>query len=128
MGGFSYSPMQRADTRELQMKPSTARIIGAFSIGIALIAAGLILGFTPIHREGASCGSAFLKNDSASQGVDLTNTSVDKLSAISDACDAARSDRSPIAWVLLVPGGVALLIGLVALVVVDAKNIRSRTI
>ena len=109
------------------MKPSTARIIGAFSIGLALIAAGLILGFMPIHREGGSCGSAFLKNDSVSQGVDLTNTSDDKLTSISDACDAARSDRAPIAWVLLVPGGIALLIGLAALVVVDAKNTRSRT-
>lgn len=82
-------------------------------IGAALVIAGLIIGLTPVYAGTVNCGSAF---------------HADTLDAIAQAmrgntaglgCQAARSTRLTITWVLIAPG---LMLGIAALFAWAADN------
>lgn len=88
-------------------------------LGLLVTIFGAVMGLTPIHRAGVSCGSVFRPDDNAASVRDLTNAieadaglnSDYQMNAVSDACAAAVSDRKPIALGALIPGTLVLLIG-----------------
>jgi hypothetical protein len=98
----------------------TIRVAPALlTLGALLAVAGAIVGFSPIDRLGTSCGSAFRPND-ASAVADYTRAIradaggyelYGDVSAVSDACAAARSDRKPLALGGLLPGGLLFALG-----------------
>lgn len=100
----------------------TVRLAPALAVlGILIAIFGAVAGFAPIHRQGVSCGSVFHPDTSAASVADLTNAmradafGADSvpvgLSAVSNACDAARSDRKPLALSGVIPGGLLALLG-----------------
>lgn len=79
--------------------------------GLALAAAGLVLGLIPQSTAGVSCGSAFHRTDKA-ETADLTaailadNGGPQPGPSVADRCDDATTSRRIPAIVLLVVGGV----------------------
>jgi hypothetical protein len=88
-------------------------------LGFLVAAFGAVMGLTPIHRLGISCGSAFRPNHDAATVQDFTNAfeadsmgiNEDDPSAVTHACSAAVSDRKPIALGATIPGAIVLLVG-----------------
>ncbi|MGI9148893.1 MAG: hypothetical protein ACR2IK_20480 [Chloroflexota bacterium] len=81
-------------------------------IGLALLAAGLTLGYSAVHRDGISCGSAFGGASSKSGSEDIYNALIGAgLTSVSEDCASARSDRKTFALAAAIPGVVILLGG-----------------
>ena len=83
------------------------------TLGGALFALGLILGFTPITASGSDCGHVF-QTARASRVNDLGNTLSGNPFTLLGDCQDARNGRSPIAWGALVMGAI---IGIVPIVI-----------
>jgi hypothetical protein len=75
--------------------------------GLALLAAGLVLGLIPRHAAGQRCGSAFTPRGDAFVSDLLGHTRGAEAS-----CDTARSALKTPAVAALAAGGVLLLAGL----------------
>lgn len=89
--------------------------------GALLLGVGLLIGFLPVHAAGVSCGSAFVKTDSAfvvdlakAVRADRLGTDLDNPVGTQAACSDARSGRLVPAVVFLVLGGGGLLFAVVA--------------
>jgi hypothetical protein len=87
-------------------------------IGVALLAAGLITGFSPLSARGASCGSAFHESRDAAvadytraieQDQGLLGADGGSLTSVSDSCESLRSVvRIPALVLTVLGGGLAL--------------------
>jgi hypothetical protein len=88
-------------------------------IGLVVLAAGLIIGFSPLSARGASCGSAFTGSKDAtaadySRAIERDQRGLGvpgggSLTAVSDACDSLRSVvRIPALTLTILGGGPAL--------------------
>lgn len=98
----------------------TIRLAPALAMfGLLSALFGAVMGLTPIHRGGVSCGSALRPDTGAAETQDFTNAiqadafgvGESDVSAVTHACSAAVSDRKPIALGVLIPGTVLLLLG-----------------
>lgn len=96
-------------------------------IGIVIALAGVVLGFSPIHREGAACGSAFAANTDSAEVADFT-TALEGYGTGSaqSTCDAATSDRKTVAWAVLAPGIVLVLTGGIWLITIESRAYLER--
>jgi hypothetical protein len=81
----------------------------------ALLVVGLVFGFAPVKSGGYDCGSAFHRSSS----LDVQQFTRGETSD----CDAARSDRQPIAWAAI---AVAALLGGVAFVMSAGSGKESK--
>lgn len=77
-------------------------------VGLALLAGGLLLGIAPMHAQGSDCGSAFRASSDA-QVADLVDSFSGRSGTAAEECSDKRSGRQPVAWCLVVGGGVLLL-------------------
>lgn len=81
-------------------------------LGVVLIVAGCVFGFTALNRDGSTCGSAFKPDHKTAATADFVNATVTggPITAASD-CGSATADRKTLSEVLLVPGGLLLFVG-----------------
>lgn len=104
----------------------TARIL--IVAGLALFAAGLVLGFLPKTAAGVNCGSAFHASTDAQVadfGATLTGSfAVPPLGGYAAACADARSGAKAPAVGLLVVGGVLAAAGGVAALPSTGHRVR----
>lgn len=70
-------------------------------VGVGVIAAGLIVGFSPIHSGKYDCGSAFRESSSLFR-KEFTDTLIGGTG--NNQCDELRAARAPYAWGILVLG------------------------
>jgi uncharacterized membrane protein len=109
------------------MKPVAAVLA---LVGALFLIAGLVLGFGSVNRGGVNCGSGLGGVNSngatadlqAAMQADATGQQLGSLSATSDACASAVSDRSTLAWVALGPGIALLAASLVTVTVAATRT------
>lgn len=73
------------------------------ALGGALLAVGLILGFAQVEVSDFGCGHAFQSGD-VSYEKDISNARDGHPLKFVAACREARTDRTPVAWRVLVAG------------------------
>lgn len=101
--------------------PMTIRLAPALiGLGLLVAALGCVMGLSSVHRQGVSCGSVFRPSSYAADVADLSNAMnadafggsvAGGVSGVSISCDAARSDRKPLALGGVIPGVVLALVG-----------------
>jgi hypothetical protein len=92
-------------------------------LGIAVVAAALMLGLSNIQRGGVSCGSPLSPDSSKADIRDYYNALTGQgVTDVAGQCKQATSDRKPLVLALTIPGALIFIAGVTGLGVAWAAS------
>jgi hypothetical protein len=107
-------------------------MLAVLIIGVITLVVGLTLGYGSVTHAGVPCGSAFggAPAGSGSSQIDSATRDLENslrrvgVETVSQECASTRSHRKTLAWVVLVPGVVLIVLGFVGLAWAIARTPR----